>query len=965
MKWIEYDYVCNADKGINLHKKVEYNEANLAIAEVEACNGEYTITEDGVETGGSFAELTRKSIGAAAEALTDDVALAFGLNKGATIDDAFIKAAAGAAKVSMNEPTAENNVAAGFSIGKMWLRPGYELENATYGRHESDFEPYACTVGKAGQVFTVAGNGDDKTFSASTQVPSVEGWVYAVIAVNGGATSAKATFGDTEIVLQNGSNVVCVPFAGAAFVFEATYSTANAASKGSIAIENLTVIDKAATFESGAAGGCDIAFDNITDICKTNAPFETHVVPTHLYQHMHDGDWQLVYGVSDDVRDAFDLSQGANPDAVLLRLEDARNRIGDVKFSARADLSDNWLLCNGTPISKNRYPELYSLFENNPDKKYYSVDMTVFSIKTHVSYGVANGIPFLFGVEPESSSSTNVHIKIVYFDSGFENGYKTKTLSINMGTTCNMQNFAGVTIQYNDGTYGLFFSPCRHPSNASYPSKAAVCLTKDLDTWYTKVVGPNSAYDYPEKLAYVKDYWVIYDAGYCINGNVNTKRNQGFWYLANNNMSGNFAHKAIYSNDTDQYATGVQFMLYSGGYYCYYYWRYHYNNGTRYHYWFYTKTLTGTWSQLKNSDGGTDVFYDRQFSVMFTEPFLCLYQDGRDSNNRPFCYVFTYNDASLWRGNGNLNWNVNVTSYSDIIKLNDVGDYLTVLYASTSNNYPSYVYYRLKSAGAQSSGYFPSNQVFTSFCMGGDNAVTYFNGQYVMFGWDTDYCFKAKYAKDLSTGSYSANIIVNKLPNNSTYIPKLMIIDGVYYLVFRYYNTINGNNTECLALYTAADPTGEWSGPHVIAAGNYQVIGNNFEVYYDGTNIIVDGTYASGNTTQHYIFYAPIGNFSRWYSLPAGTLYKVYPDGGCCYYTYNSTTKEYVVYVCEYLGAEPIVLYTGLSLITPAQVDEYFMYKYTDKPTGFISDAVVGMPAVPLLNPDGCYAYIKAEEDKL
>ena len=46
MKWIEYDYVCNANKGITLHKKVEYNDANLAIAAREACNYAYTITED-------------------------------------------------------------------------------------------------------------------------------------------------------------------------------------------------------------------------------------------------------------------------------------------------------------------------------------------------------------------------------------------------------------------------------------------------------------------------------------------------------------------------------------------------------------------------------------------------------------------------------------------------------------------------------------------------------------------------------------------------------------------------------------------------------------------------------------------------------------------------------------------------------------------------------------------------------
>lgn len=45
MKWIKYQIVCNADKNILLNKKLEYTEANLAIAENEAYNG-YTIEED-------------------------------------------------------------------------------------------------------------------------------------------------------------------------------------------------------------------------------------------------------------------------------------------------------------------------------------------------------------------------------------------------------------------------------------------------------------------------------------------------------------------------------------------------------------------------------------------------------------------------------------------------------------------------------------------------------------------------------------------------------------------------------------------------------------------------------------------------------------------------------------------------------------------------------------------------------
>ena len=46
MRWIEYEYFCNESKGITFQKKVEYNEANLAIAQQEAVNGDYNITED-------------------------------------------------------------------------------------------------------------------------------------------------------------------------------------------------------------------------------------------------------------------------------------------------------------------------------------------------------------------------------------------------------------------------------------------------------------------------------------------------------------------------------------------------------------------------------------------------------------------------------------------------------------------------------------------------------------------------------------------------------------------------------------------------------------------------------------------------------------------------------------------------------------------------------------------------------
>lgn len=47
MKWIKYQIVCNQSTGALLDKRIGYSDENIAIAEAEAYNGEYTIEEDG------------------------------------------------------------------------------------------------------------------------------------------------------------------------------------------------------------------------------------------------------------------------------------------------------------------------------------------------------------------------------------------------------------------------------------------------------------------------------------------------------------------------------------------------------------------------------------------------------------------------------------------------------------------------------------------------------------------------------------------------------------------------------------------------------------------------------------------------------------------------------------------------------------------------------------------------------
>lgn len=46
MQWIKYKIVCNSTEGILIDKKIGYSSDNLAIAQAEAYNGEYTIEED-------------------------------------------------------------------------------------------------------------------------------------------------------------------------------------------------------------------------------------------------------------------------------------------------------------------------------------------------------------------------------------------------------------------------------------------------------------------------------------------------------------------------------------------------------------------------------------------------------------------------------------------------------------------------------------------------------------------------------------------------------------------------------------------------------------------------------------------------------------------------------------------------------------------------------------------------------
>lgn len=57
----------------------------------------------------------------------------------------------------------------------------------------------------------------------------------------------------------------------------------------------------------------------------------------------------------------YGLGTDAVPDEVLVKLDGSRPKVGDIKYTARTDLDETWLLCNGETISASSYPDLFNI----------------------------------------------------------------------------------------------------------------------------------------------------------------------------------------------------------------------------------------------------------------------------------------------------------------------------------------------------------------------------------------------------------------------------------------------------------------------------------------------------------------------------------------------------------------------------------------------------------------------------
>lgn len=65
--------------------------------------------------------------------------------------------------------------------------------------------------------------------------------------------------------------------------------------------------------------------------------------------------------LKDTTASLYGLGADAVPDDVLVKLGSIRPKVGDIKYTARTDLDETWLLCNGETISASEYPELAAI----------------------------------------------------------------------------------------------------------------------------------------------------------------------------------------------------------------------------------------------------------------------------------------------------------------------------------------------------------------------------------------------------------------------------------------------------------------------------------------------------------------------------------------------------------------------------------------------------------------------------
>ena len=208
--------------------------------------------------------------------------------------------------------------------------------------------------------------------------------------------------------------------------------------------------------------------------------------------------------LSDETAAALDLGTDAVPDDALKAL---LPKIGDIRVTARTDLNDTWLLCNGDQISSTDYPELSGVLSNFFEYKHFEYKEETF--------GTAGG-----------SASASIAAMTC------ADGYWAACISRTIAVGSNSQKT--ISVAYATSLGGPW-------------------TIKDLT--YSFNVSPTS-------IIHANGYWVVTGRTVTLNSSNQNQYNAAIFYATS--LDGNWSHKFIWSNTNE--SNRVQDIAYANGY---------------------------------------------------------------------------------------------------------------------------------------------------------------------------------------------------------------------------------------------------------------------------------------------------------------------------------------------------------------------------------------------------------------
>ena len=255
--------------------------------------------------------------------------------------------------------------------------------------------------------------------------------------------------------------------------------------------------------------------------------------------------------------------------------------VGDIRITTRADLGDNWLLCNGDQVSAAEYPELAGILSSRLKNKWFqakdiwSGTSNYFKINciTYAnSYWVAGGL--LYDSAGMSSSSSYKYQGAIAYATSPDGDWTIKPIFGGDG----VNTIGIICITYANGYWVV--GGGRQIGSNYY---ARINYTTDLtgtwegsDLWYN-----TTSYNQINCVTYANGYWVV---GGCYMTSSKTYSRIAY----STSLSGTWTTKdlestADYDNPEIYCVTYADGYWVAGGIFSYYGWIY------------YTTDLTGTW----------------------------------------------------------------------------------------------------------------------------------------------------------------------------------------------------------------------------------------------------------------------------------------------------------------------------------------------------------------------------------